>query len=137
MTNPPRALRFGPWILAGLISLAACGDDDNAVTETDAGTHCNPLVGGASSCYCGTGTQGIRYCRAQPTGSEGQWSECMCNEPNQPFMCTEGSLLSCMCPDGTPSQRTCRAANTVDACMCAGHMGMDSGVDDAGDNDAG
>lgn len=135
MNKQPRAPGYRLWILASLMALSACGDDD-AATESDAGLHCSPLVGGASSCYCPTGTQGIRYCRADTE----QWGVCMCIEQPPPFMCAEGSLLSCVCPDRTPSQRMCRAANTVDACMCIGHMGIDSGLHDAGedaaDNDA-
>jgi hypothetical protein len=107
--------------------LLACGGDEPQMQQSDAGNHCNPTFGGVDTCYCTTGTAGVRYCR----GIVGQatWSACSCNEPYMPPMCMPNDHVSCECPDGTVSYQVCRAYNTLDPCMCSGHM--DSGVPDA------
>lgn len=121
------------WVLAALLMTVACGDDDGGMgNEFDGGLQCNPTLGGVGSCYCVTGTQGVRYCSAATE----TWGACMCNEPHQPDPCTEGENVSCTCPDGSLSFQLCRAANTRDPCMCTSHMIMDSGTDDANDDDA-
>lgn len=122
------------WVLAALLMMVACDDDDGMRgNEADGGLSCNPALGGVGNCTCITGTPGVHYC-SQVSET---WGACMCNEPHPPDTCTEGEHISCECPDGTLSYLICRASNTRDPCMCTSHMIMDSGTDDAGEVDSG
>jgi hypothetical protein len=128
-------LSWRSWlVIAGCTAFVACGGDDGpSAVEADAGTYCNPATGGIGTCYCmPSGTAGVKRCNA----STEQWGACMCNEPPPPVVCPPGARQQCTCPDGVLSERICRAANTVDPCMCDGHL-LDSGMSDASESDGG
>lgn len=124
------------------LSAVACGDDAAASNTPDAGQPCS--TGAIGPCYCDTGTSGVRYCQASTT----TWGMCLCNELEPLPQCNPGDLVDCLCPDRTPSKRMCRASNTLDPCMCEGHMPIDASTEldsgnvdgsvlDSGNDDAG